>query len=354
MPKELRDPRPPMVYLLHSGNLFGTERMALETLAGFPDYLPVVICPPGPLTAHTRARGIETWVATNRLDLLRAIFALLRRHKQLAMLSTALTHVLCITVLNMVFQRKLKHLHLVHGGADERSSYGRKKLLNPLDVTQVAVSAFVRERLIHHGVRPAKIQVIGNFLSTSTQNGIPRHAAFTAPLRGRGVVVSRLIPDKRVHLLCEAMERDPQLRGIEIDVFGVGGQLEPLAARAQAGGLPLHFRGFAENVQQRLHDYDFLVHLNSEEPFGMVLLEAMAAGIPVLVPDRGGTGDIVTHNHNGFSFAADDAASLAASLKYMLGLEASALQRIVAQADRCLSETYAMDRQVAAYRRLLS
>ena len=39
----------PLVYALHSGNLYGTERMALATLQGLRDrFDPVLLAPPGP------------------------------------------------------------------------------------------------------------------------------------------------------------------------------------------------------------------------------------------------------------------------------------------------------------------
>ena len=40
----------PLIYALHSGNLYGTERMALATLAGLSgdEFAPWLIAPPGP------------------------------------------------------------------------------------------------------------------------------------------------------------------------------------------------------------------------------------------------------------------------------------------------------------------
>ncbi len=347
------DSRTPIIYLLHSGNLFGTERMALETLAALPEYLPIVLCPPGPLQDLTAARGIETHLVTSRRSMAVAVFALFRRRRRLICLSTSLTHVLWISLANLRFRRRLTHLHLVHGGADERDSYGRKHLLNRLPLTQVAVSHFVRERLIHHRVRPDRIQVVGNFLSASTRAAIPQHGSWPPPPRRRGVVVSRIVPDKRVDLLLDALARHPDLHHLEFDVFGTGGQLEPLALRAAHQQLPIRFLGFATDVQQRLCHYDFLLHLNGREPFGMVLLEAMAAGIPVLVPDSGGTGEIVQNGHNGLTFKADDADALADALRHLSQLESGALQHQLDQAQLTLTDTYGQDRQIASYRRLL-
>lgn len=343
-----------MVYMLHSGNLFGTERMALETLTGFPDYQPVIMAPPGPLMEEIRRRGIFHYPITSKADLIKALVELLRKHKHLVFMTTALLDVLCLSALNFVFRRKLSHLHLVHGGASDHLSYGRKKWMNHMKLTQVAVSDYVRQRLLMYGVKPEKIQVVGNFLSAETLANISRRAAFQTGAPLKGVIVSRVIPAKRVHLLFEAMERHSDLKMFSFDVMGVGGQVEILRARAQAGGLPIELKGFVDDVHQRLAGYDFLLHLNCEEPFGMVILEAIAAGIPVLVPDSGGTATIITNQSNGLSFKADDPDDLARALRDLHKKNAHQLNQLVAAADQLLANTYHIDTQVAAYRALLS
>lgn len=343
----------PMVYMLHSGNLFGTERMALETLQGFQDYLPIIITPPGPLVEETRKRGIQTFEVRSKKDLIKATFTLLRRHRNMVFMTTSLAHVGVLTALNIVFWRKIAHLHLVHGGALEFLSYGRKKYMNPLPLTQVAVSEYVREKLIQYGVKSAKIQVVGNFLSEATLASIRRRPAFGDGQRLKGVVVSRVIPDKRVHLLFETLEQHQDLLDMSFQVLGTGGQLENLRDRAKVQKLPIEMMGFVPDVHQRLADFDFLVHLNSEEPFGMVLLEAMAAGIPVLVPDHGGTATIVTHGKDGLHFKANDADSLADALRKLRDLSAKEMNALVAGGDGLLKNTYSMNAQVARYRSLI-
>lgn len=343
-----------MVYALHSGNLFGTERMALETLQGFPEYPGVILSPPGPLIAEARKRGHEVFVIESKGGLVRAVLSLLRRHSRLIFMSTALTHVLCLAGLNILFRRRITHLHLVHGGADEFTSFGRKKLMNPMNLLQVAVSDFVRLKLIQYGVKPDKIRVVGNFLTEETVAGIRRHAPFESAVRPKGLIISRIVPDKRVHLLFEAMEAHPTLRSFHFDVYGTGGLLEALKQRADQSDLPISMKGFASDIPQRLADYDFLLHLNSEEPFGLVVLEAMAAGIPVVVPDRGGTAGIIRDGENGLLFKGDDINDLAARLEHLCSLSGPQIQAMVDNADHDLSTRYAPATQVAAYRALLS
>ena len=51
---------------------------------------------------------------------------------------------------------------------------------------------------------------------------------------------------------------------------------------------------------------DLLVHTCAEEPFGLVVLEAFAAGVPVLVPNAGGSASLVCDGDTGFHFAASE------------------------------------------------
>ena len=72
------------------------------------------------------------------------------------------------------------------------------------------------------------------------------------------------------------------------------------------------------------------MHTCPEEPFGLVVLEAMAADVPVLVPDRGGPDFIVEAGVSGFKFRADDAADLAARLADLAAAPAGVLNRAAA------------------------
>ena len=54
------DMKIPLIYALHSGNLYGTERMALSTAAGLLDeFTPLIMAPPGPALEEAKRRGYE-------------------------------------------------------------------------------------------------------------------------------------------------------------------------------------------------------------------------------------------------------------------------------------------------------
>lgn len=82
-----------------------------------------------------------------------------------------------------------------------------------------------------------------------------------------------------------------------------------LAARVE-------FRGFREDIWQELASLDILVHASLiPEPFGQVVLEGMAAGLPVLAPDEGGPAEVIEDGRTGILFASRDQRALAAAMR---------------------------------------
>jgi glycosyltransferase involved in cell wall biosynthesis len=77
----------------------------------------------------------------------------------------------------------------------------------------------------------------------------------------------------------------------------------------------LELRGFREDVWRELATFDVLVHASViPEPFGQVVLEGMAAGLPVLAPDEGGPAEVIADGETGRLFRSRDQDSLAAAM----------------------------------------
>jgi glycosyltransferase involved in cell wall biosynthesis len=347
--------KPRLLYVLHSGNLYGTERMALATLEGLRGELDPLLCsPPGPVLAEASRRGLAAVSFAGPGELAALIRRELASHALVSFAATAVTHSLLYVALNLLYRRPGRHLHMVHGGTDERESYGRKRLLNHAGVRFVAVSAYVRERLIANGTRPARIQVIENFLSPADLAARPRRAPFETAGIKRVLIVSRVDPIKRVDLLLDCLDRHPGLAALEFRVLGTGWELAALRERARLGNPNVTFVGFSADVPGELARADLLLHLCAVEPFGLAILEAMAAGVPVLVPDRGGAGALVEEGVSGMRFHADDVADLAGHLTLLQGADADLLNQLVAGADRQMATRFSAAARLADYRRLLS
>ena len=99
-------------------------------------------------------------------------------------------------------------------------------------------------------------------------------------------------------------------------------------------------------------NYDLLLHLCPVEPFGLAILEAMAVGLPVLVPNQGGTKDLVKHNISGFQFNANDKNDLARCLTELQQTSPESLNSIVKNAYQTAASQYSEEQGIAAYHQL--
>lgn len=89
-----------------------------------------------------------------------------------------------------------------------------------------------------------------------------------------------------------------------------------LSMMAVASGMSgrIHFTGERHDISAVLQAADLLVLNSFEEPFGLVLVEAMASGTPVLATRVGGIPEIVRDSENGWLIESKDTSGLAAKL----------------------------------------
>ncbi len=104
-------------------------------------------------------------------------------------------------------------------------------------------------------------------------------------------VVGRLAVEKRVPLVFRAMAELRRTRPLAIVVLGDGPERPRLEALARELNLPVRFEGFVTDrprFAKTLASADVLVHGCACETFGFSVAEALASGVPVVVPDAGG------------------------------------------------------------------
>ncbi|UCF35404.1 MAG: glycosyltransferase family 4 protein [Acidobacteriota bacterium] len=347
------DTRTPLLYVLHSGNLYGTERMALATLEGLQDsFAPVLFAPPGPAIEEGLRLGIPSFSFSSPLELLRRVHPYFWKYRRLAFVATGVVQSAVCILLRILYWRRVSHLHIVHGGTDERLSYGRKRHLAGWDVTLVAVSEFVREKLKTHRVPASRIEVIENFLPDSVTVAAPRREALSGPVQNV-IVVSRIDPIKRIDLLLDALDEAPDLGALSISILGTGWDLDKLRKRAAERNPNVDFVGFCPDVAARLAKADLLVHLCPEEPFGLAILEAMVAGIPILVPDSGGAGSLIEDGVTGFRFKANSKESLVSRLREIVTTSPETLNQLVVKAAQTLNARFSPRERLKDYQDLI-
>lgn len=108
-------------------------------------------------------------------------------------------------------------------------------------------------------------------------------------------VVGRLAVEKRIPLVFKAIAEVQRTRPVAVVVLGDGPERARLEALARSLGLFVNFRGFVTDRRAyaaTLASADVLVHGCACETFGFSVAEALASGVPVVVPDAGGAGEL--------------------------------------------------------------
>ena len=166
------------------------------------------------------------------------------------------------------------------------------------------------------------------------------------------VYTGRLSDEKGVALLLRAFAR---LRGrvpaARLRLVGTGRQrpaLERLAAELGIEGAVV-FRGWVppEHVEYELADAWALVAPSlHREPLGLVAVEALVRGVPVIASADGGFGETVQHGVSGLLFPNGDEAALVDRLEAIARRQAFPTQRVPDEAVRTASETHDLERHV--------
>ncbi len=122
---------------------------------------------------------------------------------------------------------------------------------------------------------------------------------------------------------------------------GVAGALRALVT-ARGLDVQIAFRGTEPNSDRLLSEVDALVIASRCEPFSMAMLEALAAGVPVLAADSGGAVDIIREGVNGRLHRTGDAAALAAQLSDWLArqpvFDVAAIRRTAVPIERVAAQ----------------
>ena len=112
---------------------------------------------------------------------------------------------------------------------------------------------------------------------------------------------------------------------------------ETAARLGWADALTLHFNVPQGEMSAIYRDHDVFVMTARDEPFGMVVTEAMAHGLAVISSDTVGGSDCITHGKNGFVYSTDDCDELAAYLLQLAGAP-ELVDRIGADARKTIAE----------------
>lgn len=326
-----------IVHLLIGGDVAGGQMVALQLMRAARDrgHHVIAVSPgPGAFVDLLDEEGIEV----ETIDLGRTfhlrdavrLSRLLRRERALLHTHTQLTgNILGRVAARLAGRPVVSHMHIenhfrpvraiatVHRALDNRTARLCARIL--------VVSEATRQEFVRQGYPPERMEVVHNGIAEAPDPptadlrralGIPS----AAPLLGS---VARLCAVKGQRELIEAASRlgeDVHVVLVGVDVEQ-GGAYEALLRReAERLGVAerVVFAGYRGDVDALLRSLDVFVLPSWTEGLPLVVLEAMAAGVPVVATSVGGTPELVVDGETGALVEPRDVDGLAAALRELL------------------------------------
>jgi N-acetylglucosaminyl-diphospho-decaprenol L-rhamnosyltransferase len=323
----------------YSGVLGGAERLLLDVAGGLPEP-PELALPEGPLAEEARARGLGVFELRERSLALRArtrdrvtaplrlaghaveLRALIASAQPDAVIAWGMRTGLAMSaalVGGRPLPMMLHHHDLLPGpfvGRAMRAAAVRASLV-------VALSECVARDLDPGGALGPRLQVVRPGVDLDRFRPSEGDSAEGAP---SALVLGAVEPWKRPDLALEAVALAArELPGLRVRIVGepIGPEgralMESLRRRAEQRDLRgrVDLVGRVEDADRELAAADCLLHCADAEPYGLVVAEAMASGLPVVVPRACGPQEILQPGC-GRSYDPGNASAAAAALVEVL------------------------------------
>lgn len=216
----------------------------------------------------------------------------------------------------------------------------------------VAVSEMVRRELIDSGLPPDKIEVIVNGVDVNEfKPGPADRESFDLPQDvPLGLFVGDLQspiknPDGVLHALADVPEAHVAFAGAL--------ERSSLPALAEKLGVAdrVHFLGFFDDIPALMRATDFFVLPSRRDSCPLVLLEAMASGLPVIITKMVGTANLVTDQCGFVLDRPDDHETLARSMSELASKPD--LRHAMGRAARSVAQQHSWERMAAQYLQIL-
>lgn len=203
----------------------------------------------------------------------------------------------------------VKVLHTEHGkniAAAARSFRVNRWAGGFTDLTVAVSEKIAHEAVRYEGVASDRLIVVANGICVDRFD-LPRSTA------GRRIgTVGRLVEEKNHRLLLRAVE---PIAGAELVIVGDGPLRRELECQA---GPSVRFLGQRADVAALLAGFDVFVLPSSTEGMSIALLEAMAAGCPIVATAVGGNTELIQHEVTGLIVPPDDQVALQSAIERLL------------------------------------
>jgi len=373
--------RPRVVYLCHTAILSGAELSVKDFLEAGPDVDPHLICAePGPLVDQLLAAGVPAEVL--RLGAETAQFRMTAAKPGVAAARGAARLVLYGVRLGLVLRRMRPDL--VQANSLKSGIYGAIaaricgaplvwSLHDRLSADQLpAIAAAFMRQAVKHGADVVICNSASTLDSLGPDRGRPRRYVVSPATNLDGAlphvpssvlrvgIVGRITPWKGQDVFLRAFAESFMGTATSGAIIGgalfgssdenYDGQLRDLVSQLGIAD-QITFRGHQPDIWRELSELDILVHASTvAEPFGRVIIEGMAAGVPVVAANAGGPREIITDGYDGLLFTPADPHALAACLA-KLGSDPRLRAQLSANA-RSSAQRYSVESVVRATDRI--
>lgn len=251
-------------------------------------------------------------------------------------------------------------VHSKHGVNPDpsRRQWLRRAASTMVDAYVAVTPSLARVAAVQGECDPGLIHVVPNGIDTSrftldldarrrvrAELGIPENAWIVG-------TVGRLSPEKNQSLLIDAMAPmlDPRRHLV---IVGDGPSRDALLGHARTTLRPelVHFTGARDDIPQLMSAFDVFALTSTSEGLPLVLLEAMAMGLPVLSTNVGGISDLVEDGVTGFLVPAGDFIGLVKQLVWLSSRPQSALD-VASAARRQVLADHSTKQMAVAYEKL--
>jgi glycosyltransferase involved in cell wall biosynthesis len=247
----------------------------------------------------------------------------------------------------------LRVVATIHGRLSDAKAGLKRQLANRMlrlwSADVYAVSHELRLRLIEEGFAARHVHVIHNGVRISPLPGpdarsVARDTLGLGPTAPVVMAVGRLAPVKHFAALIDAIGLvRAQHAAVQLVIIGDGPEHNALRTHVEAAGLT-----HRDDARQLMAAADVFVSSSVYEGISLTLLEAMAAGLPVVATRVGGTPEVVWPGETGLLVPARNAQALARGVQALLA-DRQLAASLGAEGRRRVEHAFKLDRMLAQY-----
>jgi glycosyltransferase involved in cell wall biosynthesis len=356
---------PRILQVVLSLNPGGTERLVVQLATQLHAEIPMMVCcldDAGAWSNQVEDQGIHVEPLERRPGfrplLGRAIASAVRRHRATAIHAHHYSPFV-YSSLSRLWQQSAPVIFTEHGRLSNAPPSAKRRRVNRIlqhvPRAVFAVSQDLRRHIVAEGFSPDRVGVIYNGIELGPA---PSDSAREQARRELGVAegvsvfctIARLDPVKDLGTFIDAVAQVSRDRNVVGLIVGDGPDRPGLESRARTlGASPvIRFLGHRDDARALLAGSDVYVNCSISEGISLTILEAMAAGLPIVATSVGGTPEVIDASC-GRLIPPENPTALADALKCLL-LAPEVCRQMGAGARRRVETHFDLRRMIGEYR----